>query len=580
MKKGSENELTITIRSGPKATDPPARGLTGFNILNDKNELVSLLKHFNLLGQVTQVSKPTPGIPTLEIKLNDTLQNMVNQDIITREPHMLYNPSPQSLTSGSTALFVHVRIDPGLSPRRILIEGVKGRVDMTELKHILSYHGETLTDLQPQVWAKDGPLKDIENGDIACSIKLKIELGFIPMNNNVFKVTYPGQPMQCSNCFSWTHRAGACDRRDENRRDLMHGYQDKWKRKVNYEPMKDESDNEEDGNPAKEMNQLHTPAEEGVNTSLSDMLSNDDNNARSIFNPTSILTPIPPTRSNSKDPEEANNDHTLFNPTITTTTNQPTHTKLGTEDYPPTQDNLDEANNDHTLFNPTTTHTSNQPNQTKTNDSPLTPDKPQEPSAHRATSSKKTPGATTLMTDTPANNTNNNMDDLLTRNTFPAPTNGQEQTRNKDSSSANPNRKSDPISPKLNKNMFSTPTKIINDYEATYKEYENQKDDDEGWSITNRSKRKSDSPFSGADKTTGSGRKKSKFAEKTKAAFMVDLKKIEAAVDNKMMNIVKKEKAKKKHRHPSGILWGKDFQKPRRERSNSRRPLAGNEKGN
>ena len=201
VKKGS-NELTITIRSGPEATDPPARGLTGFNILNDNNEMVSLLKHFNLLGQVTQVSKPTPGIPTLEIKLKDTLQNMVNQNIITREPHMLYNPSPQSLAFGSTALFAHVRIDPGLSPRSILIEGVGGRVDMTELKHILSYHGETLTDLQPQVWAREGPLKDIENGDIACSIKLKIELGFILMNNNAFKVTYPGQPMQCSNCFS------------------------------------------------------------------------------------------------------------------------------------------------------------------------------------------------------------------------------------------------------------------------------------------------------------------------------------------------------------------------------------------
>ena len=93
--------------------------------------------------------------------------------------------------------------------------------------------------------------------------------------------------------------------------------------------------------------------------------------------------------------------------------------------------------------------------------------------------------------------------------------------------------------------MFSTQTKIISDYEATYEESETQKDDDEGWTTTNRSKRKSDSPLSGADKTTGSGRKKSKFAEKTKAAFMADLKKIEGTVEKIKMNIVKKEKAKK-----------------------------------
>ena len=40
-------------------------------------------------------------------------------------------------------------------------------------------------------------------------------------------------------------------------------------------------------------------------------------------------------------------------------------------------------------------------------------------------------------------------------------------------------------------------------------------------------------------------KKKIKFAEKAKVAFLDDLKKIEAVTENKKTNIVKKEKAKK-----------------------------------
>ena len=475
VKTGSENELTITIRSGPEATDPPARGLTGFNILNDMNEMVKLLEHFNLLGQVTQVSKLTPGIPTLEIKLKDTLQNMVNQDIITKEPLMLYKPSPQSLAAGSTALYAHVRIDAGLLPRRILIEGVGGRVDMSELKHILSYHGEIMTDLQPQVWARDGPLKDIENGDIACSIKLKIELGFIIMNNNAFKVSYPGQAIQCSNCYGWTHRAGACDRREENRRDLLHEHLNKWKRQVNYQPMKDDN-----LTPTKDINQPPTSEERVENPSTEETLTNDPNNDQTLFHPTAIPSPILPAQTKSNVP-------------------------------------------------------------TGNEKPPVTKNKPHDQPSFSAIPSNKALEAVTIGPDLHTLPTKNNSNDLPPPISPSTPIRGQEQS----STPLKPNITQDSASPKLNKNMFSTPTKILHDYKDTYEANEKLEDNDDGWITCNKGKRKSESPLSGAEKTTGSGKKKIKFAEKTKTAFLDDLKKIEAVTENKKTNIVKKEKAKK-----------------------------------
>ena len=164
-----------------------------FTLLSDKNEVVKILDNFNVLGRCSQVSKATPGLPTLEVKLTETVQHLVTNEIINKEPVCVYSPSPQSAASGSTELWGHIRVDPGLSSRRILVEGVLGRVDLAELEHTLSYHGDCLTELQPQMWATEGPLKDVTDGGVACFIKLKIELGFVILNHNAFKVSYVGE---------------------------------------------------------------------------------------------------------------------------------------------------------------------------------------------------------------------------------------------------------------------------------------------------------------------------------------------------------------------------------------------------
>ena len=89
------------------------------------------------------------------------------------------------------------------------------------------------------MWATEGPLKDVTDGGVACFIKLKIELGFVILNHNAFKVSYVGQSQQCSLCFSWYHRVGQCNRRNENRKDLIHEYNAKWKRQVNFVELTD-----------------------------------------------------------------------------------------------------------------------------------------------------------------------------------------------------------------------------------------------------------------------------------------------------------------------------------------------------
>ena len=239
VKEGSENELTITIRRGKEASDQPAKGMAVFNLLSDMTEVIKIIDHFNLGGRITKVAKPTPGIPTLEIKLTDTLQNLVNQEVINNDPILIYDPTPQSMAAGNTALYAHARIDTGISPRRVLIEGVSGRVDQDELKHLLSYHGEIVSELQPQIWSQEGPLAGVENGDMVCIMRLKVELGYAIINNQAFKVSYANQALQCSNCFSWQHQIRTCDKRDENRRDLLHEYKRKWQRQVGFVELSD-----------------------------------------------------------------------------------------------------------------------------------------------------------------------------------------------------------------------------------------------------------------------------------------------------------------------------------------------------
>ena len=234
LKKGAENNLTIMVRKGSNPTDQPARGLHTFNILSDMNEILRVLNHFNINGKVSKVSRATPSLPSLEILLTSTLLQLMNDGIITKEPLMIYKPTPQSEQTGCTELWAHAETIQGTSPKRVIIEGAGGRVDKEELKHELSFSGEVLGELIPQTWTNEGPLAGVLNGDFVAHMRLDLEVNWVFVNNHAFKCVYNGQSMQCTFCYSWEHRAGVCERRGESRRDLQHQYQSKWRRQVAY----------------------------------------------------------------------------------------------------------------------------------------------------------------------------------------------------------------------------------------------------------------------------------------------------------------------------------------------------------
>ena len=127
-------------------------------------------------------------------------------------------------------------------------------MDLEQVKHRLSYHGEIVSDLEPMVWID--PLErhvGIANGDIRVFMKIKIEFNFLLFGRDAFKVSYPNQPPQCSVCYSFAHRANACDRRHIGRVSLHWDYLQKWKRLVGYEDIAkhDEGETEEkDGEPS------------------------------------------------------------------------------------------------------------------------------------------------------------------------------------------------------------------------------------------------------------------------------------------------------------------------------------------
>ena len=232
LKKGSENNLTIMVRKGKDPTDQPARGLHSFNILSDMNEIVRVLSHFNINGKVSQVSRATPSLPPLEILLTSTLLQLMTDETITKEPLLIYKPTPQSEQTGCTELWAHAETLQGTPHKRVTIEGAGGRVDIEELKHELSFSGEVIGEMIPQAWSNEGPLSGVLNGDLVAYMRLDLEINWVFINNHAFKCTYPGQSVQCSMCYSWEHRAGVCDRGGEPRRDLLRQYQSKWRRQV------------------------------------------------------------------------------------------------------------------------------------------------------------------------------------------------------------------------------------------------------------------------------------------------------------------------------------------------------------
>ena len=235
---GSNRELTVTIRRGKDPTDQPARGMQTYHLMSDPKEVIKVLEHFDLLGKIVRCTKATPQRPTLQIKLSETVLDTFDLDNYM-EPCLIYHPAPQSIDAGATELWAHLYRSGDNQRKRVTIEGVEGITDMKEIKHRLSYHGELLTDLQPRYWdSNDGDLaglSNIPNGDVTVFMNLKVELNFILIGKDAFRVTYQNQSPQCSYCYSWLHRAGQCDRKHMGRAALHQSYLDKWVRLVGYQ---------------------------------------------------------------------------------------------------------------------------------------------------------------------------------------------------------------------------------------------------------------------------------------------------------------------------------------------------------
>ena len=523
VKEGSENELTITIRRGKEASDQPAKGLVVFNLLSDMSEVIKIIDHFNLGGRITKVAKPTPGIPTLEIKLTDTLQNLVNQEVINKDPILIYDPTPQSKAAGNTALYAHARIDTGISPRRVLIEGVSGRVDQDELKHLLSYHGEIISELQPQIWSQEGPLAGVENGDMVCIMRLKVELGYAIINNQAFKVTYANQALQCSNCFSWQHQARTCDKRDENRRDLLHEYKRKWQRQVGFVELGDVV-KDKDG-PVKRLNPEKTTPKAPKETI---------DQARSATNP------LHDEEYATKQTSETNND--------TDPGKTPGESKLlNTEQIESINKDDHDQNKKMTKDNQTAITEEETKKMTKDDQTAITDEE---------TKKMTKDDQTAINYEETKKMTNVTKDDqtATTAEETKKITKDDETILNNSNDIENPNSDHDNVLTPVkavNKNVFSSPEEILNDFEETYEceekigsveedAKEKRTQPDKG----GKTKRKPESPVGGTNKKTGSGRKMVFHAERYEAVFLDELKEIEKSSINKT-STVKKEKAKK-----------------------------------
>ena len=233
--------LTIMLRKGPNHYDQPAKGMLSFNLLSDRNEILKILTHFGVCGNVAMASKGSPADPSLELTLTEELKVLVDSDSINSEPLRVFKASEQSKAAfGSSDVYAHAQIDPENRPRRIVVEAVGGRMDLDTLKHKLSYHGEILGETKAETWAPDheGPLGGVLTGAYSMMMKIRVDLNYVLHKNKAFRVIYPGQPTQCSMCYGW-HHILECTRRDENRLDLTKEYYQKWMRQVGYSDLVD-----------------------------------------------------------------------------------------------------------------------------------------------------------------------------------------------------------------------------------------------------------------------------------------------------------------------------------------------------
>ena len=233
---GMNEELTITVRRGPDPTDRPARGLQTFNLMSDPAEVIKVLKHFKIEKKISRVTKPTPQRPTLQVRLTSSVDQLFGEDEYI-QPCLIYDPTPQSMEAGYTQLHAHLHSSSESLARRIVIEGIHGIINLSDVKHRLQYHGELISDIKPLFWNLDGEdcLSGIPNGEVCVFMKLKYEINYLVFGRESFRVTYQNQPVGCSICFSWLHRSASCDMRNVGRDQLRSDYLQKWKRMVNFE---------------------------------------------------------------------------------------------------------------------------------------------------------------------------------------------------------------------------------------------------------------------------------------------------------------------------------------------------------
>ena len=227
---GLDKEITVTIRRGNDPMDSPARGLATYNLMAEQKTVIRILKHFKIDDKITRVTKCTPARPFLSIGLTEPLL----LDDQYKHPCLIFDPEPSE--TNSSQLWAHLHSTREDQPKRMVIEGIYGVVDLKEVEHRLNYQGDILSNLEPLTWNEDGEdcLSGIPNGNIKLDINLKYEINFIMFGKDAFRVSYPGQAQCCSVCFSWHHRASECDRKQEGRDKLRREYLQKWKKIVNF----------------------------------------------------------------------------------------------------------------------------------------------------------------------------------------------------------------------------------------------------------------------------------------------------------------------------------------------------------
>ena len=243
-KKVEDNVLQIDLRKSSEKNGPMARGVHTYNLLSNFTEVESILTHFNIaLEDVEALIKPTPAIPSLLVGLKKNLTDWVKENDVRRDPFLLYDPSPQSERMGRSQIWAHAVLEDNQYERRVTIEGIYKRVSEAEIVYNLSYNGDVLTKPQPATWKGT----DLPNGDLVVNMRLKMEMNFIIIKGEAFKVSYAKQERQCSHCFSFCHKNYECEKWETDARTLMFDYYKKWQKQVGYkdfQPLKQDSEAE------------------------------------------------------------------------------------------------------------------------------------------------------------------------------------------------------------------------------------------------------------------------------------------------------------------------------------------------